>query len=123
MSLHQRIQEYVRASEALLLTLPELSETQLQAVREMMHRVSKELVDLGKDGVAARMELRDAVHHFVDQAREIMSSWSPEAKERRYAGLNFICWTYNFICLEEARPCVLRSVWQDRNNSLLDGFM
>jgi hypothetical protein len=36
MSLHQKIQEYVRASEALLLKFPELAQKQLQAVQEMM---------------------------------------------------------------------------------------
>ena len=45
MSLHQSIREYVRASEALLLKLPELSDKQLQVVRDMMDRVSKEVVD------------------------------------------------------------------------------
>ena len=47
MSVHREsIQEYVQASEALLSKIPELEEKHLQAVREMMDRVSKELVDL-----------------------------------------------------------------------------
>ena len=45
----QSVREYVRASEALLQT-GELSDDEMQAVEEMLNRLSDELLNSGNDG-------------------------------------------------------------------------
>ena len=45
----QSVREYLRATEALL-TIDDLSDTEIQAIAKILHHLAEKLLDLGKDG-------------------------------------------------------------------------